>query len=79
MGQIVDFKNVSAAGGLESSPVARSLAGLRANESRYFWNKYRHDFVVTPADENKNQNWQGQSAVHTLSLKGNIRSSDSEN
>lgn len=27
--------------GLESSPVAESLAGLRANEARYFWNKYK--------------------------------------
>jgi len=49
---IIDFKNVSAAG-LESSPVSKSLAGLRANESRYFKNKYNHDFTVTPATKSK--------------------------
>lgn len=46
----VDFKTVSKIG-LESSPVADALAGLRANESRYYWNKYKHEFVTTPADE----------------------------
>ncbi len=46
----VDFTNVSTIG-LESSPVAAALAGLRANEARYFKNKYDHDFVVEPADE----------------------------
>ena len=46
----VDFKNVSTAG-LESSPVADALAGLRANEARYYKNKYDHDFTVTPAEE----------------------------
>ena len=45
----VDFTNVSTRG-LESSPVAAALAGLRANEARYFKNKYAHDFVVEPAD-----------------------------
>ena len=35
----VDFKEVATIG-LESSPVALALAGLRANEARYFWNKY---------------------------------------
>jgi hypothetical protein len=44
----VDFNNVSTAG-LESSPVAPALAGLRANEARYFKNKYDHDFTVEPA------------------------------
>jgi hypothetical protein len=44
----VDFKNVSTAG-LESSPHAEALAGLRANEARYFKTKYDHEFVVTPA------------------------------
>lgn len=39
MGYVVDFVNVSAVG-LESSPVANALAGLRANEARYFKNKY---------------------------------------
>ncbi len=46
----VDFTNVSTIG-LESSPVAAALAGLRANEARYFKNKYDHDFVVEPAGE----------------------------
>jgi hypothetical protein len=44
----VDFVTVSTSG-LESSPVAPALAGLRANEARYFKNKYDHDFVVEPA------------------------------
>jgi hypothetical protein len=46
--QVVDFVNVSTAG-LESSPVADALAGLRANESRYYKNKFDHDFAVDPA------------------------------
>jgi len=46
----VDFKNVSTTG-LESSPVADALAGLRANEARYYKNKYDHDFTVTPAED----------------------------
>jgi hypothetical protein len=44
----VDFTNVSDAG-LESSPFATALAGLRANEARYFKNKYDHVFAVEPA------------------------------
>ncbi|HEX4821285.1 MAG TPA: phage tail protein [Acidimicrobiales bacterium] len=44
----VDFTTVSTAG-LESSPVAEALAGLRANEARYFKNKYDHEFTVEPA------------------------------
>ena len=44
----VDFNTVSTAG-LESSPVAAALAGLRANEARYFKNKYGHVFTVEPA------------------------------
>ena len=44
----VDFGSVSTVG-LESSPVADALAGLRANEARYFANKYDHTFVVEPA------------------------------
>jgi hypothetical protein len=48
----VDFKDVSTVG-LESSPVADALAGLRANEARYFKNKYDHDFTVEPASEAK--------------------------
>jgi hypothetical protein len=50
MAYIVDFKNVSTVG-LESSPVAEALAGLRANEARYFMNKYKHEFTVVPASE----------------------------
>lgn len=37
--------------GLESSPVAEVLAGLRANEARYFWNKYKFEYVTYPAQE----------------------------
>ena len=48
----VDFTNVSTAG-LESSPVAEALAGLRANEARYFKNKYGHEFTVEPASKAK--------------------------
>ena len=48
----VDFNTVSTAG-LESSPVAAALAGLRANEARYFKNKYDHVFSVEPASEAK--------------------------
>ena len=48
----VDFKTVSTVG-LESSPVADALAGLRANEARYFKNKYEHDFTVEPASKAK--------------------------
>src|ERR1700761_2335519 len=47
---VVDFKDVSTVG-LESSPVAAALAGLRANEARYFKNKYDHTFTVEPASE----------------------------
>jgi hypothetical protein len=50
MPYIVDFEQVSTVG-LESSPVAPALAGLRANEARYFRNKYDHVFTVSPADE----------------------------
>ncbi|MET7996926.1 phage tail protein [Amycolatopsis sp. NPDC005232] len=46
----VDFVTVST-DGLESSPVAAALAGLRANEARYFKNKYDHVFTVEPADD----------------------------
>src|SRR6266496_2979543 len=48
----VDFNNVSTIG-LESSPVAAALAGLRANEARYFKNKYGHVFAVEPASKAK--------------------------
>ena len=52
MSEVVDFVNVSTVG-LESSPVAPALAGLRANEARYFMNKYKHEFTVTPAGESQ--------------------------
>ncbi|EOL43411.1 hypothetical protein [Enterococcus caccae] len=46
----VEFKEVSTVG-LETSPVADALAGLRANEARYYWNKYKHEFVTVPASD----------------------------
>src|SRR5262249_13748818 len=52
MSYTVDFNTVSTVG-LESSPVAASLAGLRAHEARYFKNKYDHLFTVEPASEAK--------------------------
>ncbi len=48
----MDFDNVSTVG-LESSPVAAALAGLRAHEARYFKNKYDHLFTVEPASDAK--------------------------
>jgi hypothetical protein len=44
----VDFNTVSTVG-LESSPVAAALAGLRANEARFLKNKFGHVFTVEPA------------------------------
>jgi len=52
MSSFVDFEHVSTVG-LESSPVAEALAGLRANEARYFMNKYKHKFTVVPASESQ--------------------------
>ena len=52
MSYAVDFETVSTEG-LESSPVAPALAGLRANEARYFKNKYDHVFTVEPASKAK--------------------------
>ncbi|MBU6258455.1 MAG: hypothetical protein KGL18_14090 [Burkholderiales bacterium] len=46
----VDFKQVSTVG-VESSPFAAALAGLRAHEARYFKTHYDHDFTVQAADE----------------------------
>ena len=48
----VDFVAVSTVG-LESSPVADALAGLRANEARYFKNQYDHVFTVETANKAK--------------------------
>src|SRR5438445_6113196 len=65
----VDFNTVSTVG-LESSPVAAKLAGLRANEARYFKNKYDHAFTVEPASDAKTAiDW-----VHRI-LKENATSS----
>lgn len=47
---IVDFNNVSVEG-LESSPHALALAGLRANEVRYIWNKFKTPFKTYPVSE----------------------------
>jgi hypothetical protein len=52
MHYVVDFNNVSAVG-LESSPAAAALAGLRANEARYYMNRYKHEFTVVPASESQ--------------------------
>jgi hypothetical protein len=52
MPDAVDFNDVSTVG-LESSPVAAELAGLRAHEARYFKNKYDHVFRVEPASDAK--------------------------
>jgi len=46
----VDFVTVSTAG-LESSPVADALAGLRANEARYYKNKFDHVFTTVAASD----------------------------
>ena len=48
----VDFNIVSAVG-LESSPVAAALAGLRAHEARFAKNKWDHVFTVEPASKAK--------------------------
>jgi hypothetical protein len=48
----VDFNAVSTVG-LEASPVATALAGLRAHEARYFKRKYDHVFTVEPASNVK--------------------------
>jgi hypothetical protein len=52
MPYVVDFETVSTVG-LESSPVAAALAGLRANEARYYKNKYDHVFTTEPASKAK--------------------------
>ncbi len=52
MSHIVDYTNVSTIG-LGASPVAEALAGLRANEARYYMNKYKHAFTVVPAGESQ--------------------------
>ncbi len=52
MPHTVDFNSVSTVG-VESSPVAAALAGLRAHEARYFKNKYDHVFTLEPASNAK--------------------------
>jgi hypothetical protein len=52
MSAAVDFEDVSTVG-LETSPVAAALAGLRANEARYFMNKYKHKFTVVAARDSQ--------------------------
>lgn len=46
----VNFKEVETMG-FESSPMENALAGLRANEARYFWNKYKFEYITYPAAE----------------------------
>jgi hypothetical protein len=50
MPHAVDFNTVSTVG-LESSPVAAALAGLRAHEARYYRTKYDHAFTVESASD----------------------------
>ena len=52
MSKAIDFNDVSTVG-LETSPVAGALAGLRANEARYFMNKYKHEFTVEAAGDSQ--------------------------
>jgi hypothetical protein len=49
---VVNFDTVSTVG-LESSPVAAALAGLRAHEARFAKNKWDHVFTVEPASKAK--------------------------
>jgi hypothetical protein len=54
MSNIVDFESISM-NGLESSPVSEALAGLRANEARYFKNKYNHEFTTVDSTQSKDK------------------------
>jgi hypothetical protein len=54
MSKIIDFEKISVSG-FESSPVSQAMAGLRANEARYFRNKYGHDFITTAASESQDK------------------------
>jgi len=74
MSSIVDFKNVST-DGLESSPVAEALAGLRANEARYFMNKYSHEFAASPLETSRFQVENIRFARQKSKLAGTIRGS----
>jgi hypothetical protein len=66
--KIVDFKEVSTKG-LTSSPVVDALAGLRANEARYFKNHYDLDFATLPAKEAKEL----IAYVHNILLERDIK------
>jgi len=68
MSYVVDFVNVSTIG-LESSPVAAALAGLRANEARYFKNKYGLVFTTEPAADARDAI---DRAHHILATERNI-------
>ncbi len=46
----ISFTDVSTAG-LESSPMADALAGLRANEARYFATKFKAEYVTYSPEE----------------------------
>lgn len=50
----VNFKDIETTG-FETSPCAVSLAGLRANEARYFWNKYKFEYITYPASEKQKE------------------------
>ncbi|MGT2933217.1 phage tail protein [Streptococcus catagoni] len=50
MSYVVNFKEVESTL-LEESPVKDVLAGLRANEARYFWNKYKIRYEVFTPEE----------------------------
>ena len=50
MSYTVNFKEVETTG-IEASIVADVLAGLRASEARYFWNKYKQEYVPYTLDE----------------------------
>ncbi|MGT2721727.1 phage tail protein [Streptococcus porcinus] len=50
MSYLVNFKEVET-NLLEESPVKEVLAGLRANEARYFWNKYKLAYEVFTIEE----------------------------
>ena len=50
MPHVIDWKTVST-DGLESSPYAEALAGLRANEARYFRTKFDHEFATERAQD----------------------------
>ena len=47
----VDFKNVVTDGLERALLLQKKLAGLRANEARYFWNKYKYVYTTSPAAE----------------------------